>query len=412
MGVVKPPRPLPYGRQCIEDDDVAAVTAQLQSDWLTQGPTIEAFEQALCQATGAPHAVAVSSGTAALHLACLAAGMEPGRWGLVPDITFVASANAVRYCGGTPSLVDVEPETGLTTPAMFEQRAAELAKAGRAVRAILPVSFAGAAPDLPAIHALARSIGACVIEDAAHALGARYEAAGVSYRAASCTHSDMAVLSFHPVKHVTTGEGGAITTHDAALYDKLRDLRSHGITRDPARLGRNDGPWYYEQQALGFNYRITDLQCALGVSQLRKLDRFVARRRELAQRYDLALRAPELAARYRPLAIPPGASSSHHLYVVRLVAGPGEPLASVAARRLRTFQRLRDAGIFAQVHYIPLHTQPDFVAAGLAGGAFPGADAYYASCISLPMFPAMADDDVTRVVECLAGASAPPRGPS
>ena len=401
MGVVKPKAVLPYARQWIEDDDVAAVTTQLQGDWLTQGPTVGAFEQALCAATGAKYAVAVSNGTAALHLACLAAGMGPQGWGIVPDITFVATANAVRYCGGVPSLVDVQPDTALVTNQAIEARAAELARKGRAVRAILPVSMAGSVPDLAAIQALGRSIGASVIEDCAHALGARYQVGGAAYRAGSCAHTDMAVLSFHPVKHVTTGEGGAITTNDERLYRTLCDLRSHGITKDPARLGRNDGPWYYEQQSLGYNYRITDLQCALGVSQLAKLDRFLARRRELARLYDAALRRPELAARFEPLGVPQGVTSAYHLYVVRLVAGAGEPPDAVAARRLETFLRLRDAGIYAQVHYIPLHAQPDFVAAGLADGDFRGAEAYYASCISLPMFPAMADEDVARVVDCL-----------
>jgi UDP-4-amino-4,6-dideoxy-N-acetyl-beta-L-altrosamine transaminase len=393
--------PLPYGRQLIDDDDVSAVVAQLRDPFLTQGPTVAAFEQALCEATGAPYAVAVSSGTAALHLACLAAGVNAGCYGLVPDITFVATANALRYCGGTPVLVDVDPETALVSMPALKRAVSQLQQQGRKLSTLMPVSFSGAVADLPAVAALAESTGALVIEDAAHSLGTSYELNGETFRSASCAHSDMAILSFHPVKHVTTAEGGAITTRDQGLYQMLCDLRTHGITKDPSRLSRNDGPWYYEQQSLGYHYRITDLQCALGISQLKKLDRFVARRREIAARYDAALASPELAASYKALKVRAGVRSSYHLYVVRLRARPGETGAQVATRRLALFTKLREALIFAQVHYIPLHQQPDFIAAGLSDDSFPAAEAYYASCISLPMFPAMADCDVDRVLDIL-----------
>lgn len=384
---------LPYGRQEIDQDDIDAVVAQLKSDWLTQGPKVAELERSLCEITGARHAVAVANGTAALHLACLATGMGPGDAALVPDVTFVATANAVRYCGARPILVDVDPATGLVDLAKLDDAASRVVASGRKLRAILPVSLCGSPPDLAAIAAIAKRHDAIVIEDAAHSLGATY-ASGV--RSASCTHSSMAILSFHPVKHLTTGEGGAITTNDPVLAQRLGDLRSHGITKDESRYeSPADGPWYHEQQLLGFNYRITDIQCALGVSQARKLPRFIDRRRQIAAKYD-ALFAP-LTARLRPLSVPPGTKSSYHLYVVQLVPAANESLASVNERRRRLFVRLREEKIAPQVHYIPVHRQPDFRRAGLSTGDFSGAEQYYAGCLSLPMFPGMTDDDVTYV---------------
>jgi UDP-4-amino-4,6-dideoxy-N-acetyl-beta-L-altrosamine transaminase len=382
---------LPYGRQLIEDDDVAAVTSQLRGDWLTQGPTVAEFERALCTVTGARHAVAVSSGTAALHLACLAAGLGPGDVGLVPDITFVATANALRYVGAKPVLVDVDPDTALVSTDALEGACRE-----HHPKVLLPVSFAGSVPDLSRVRSLASANGAVVIEDAAHSLAATYEVDGRSYRSGSCAHSDMAILSFHPVKHLTTGEGGAITTNDDALYQKLCDLRTHGITKDPSRLSRNDGPWYYEQQSLGFNYRITDLQCALGVSQAKKLERFVARRREIAKRYDAAFGRD---GRVLPLRVPAGVSCSHHLYVVRVAPGRSETLEQVSARRKALFLEVRERGIAPQVHYIPVHFQPDFREHGLSNGTFAGAEQYYAGCLSLPMYPALTDEEVDFVAQ-------------
>ncbi len=393
---------LPYGRQDIDDDDVAAVVAQLRSDWLTQGPTVPAFEAALCEATGAKHAIAVSSGTAALHLACLAAGVRAGDTGVTSTITFVASANAIRYAGGAPSLCDVDPETGLVDLASLDAVVSGLAAAGRAPRVVTSVDLCGSVAPLARVREIAARVGAKVIEDAAHSLGASYDDAGVTRRAGDGAYTDMAILSFHPVKHVTTCEGGAILTNDAGAAEELRDLRSHGITKDPARLGPVDGPWSYEQQRLGFHYRITDVQCALGLSQLKKLPRFVARRRALAARYDAALSSAPLAAAFAPLRVPAGVTSSYHLYVVRVRPRDGEGLVEVAARRLALYGALRERGILPQVHYIPVHRQPDFVACGLSQGDFRGADAYYAGCLSLPMFPAMQDGDVDRVVDALA----------
>jgi perosamine synthetase len=386
----QPVKTLPYGKQLVDADDIAAVTAQLGDDWLTQGPTVAKFEAVLCELTGAKHAIALSSGTAALHLACLAAGVGPNEVGLTADITFVASANGIRYCGGLPRIIDVQPETGLISlPAL------DLAAKTERPRVIIPVDFAGALPDLVAIERIAKSVGAIVIEDAAHSLGAEYRHGGQTFRAASCAHTAMAILSFHPVKHLTTGEGGAVMTNDDALAAKLRELRTHGITRDPAKLTRNDGPWYQEQQSLGFNYRITDLQCALGISQAKKFPAFLARRRAIAARYDAAFATmPGIAM----LRVPDNVTSAYHLYVIRFA---GDSLAAIADRRKTAYLRLRDVGILPQVHYVPLHRHPDF-AEFVEGQRFPGAEAYYAGCLSLPMYPALTDEDVQRVISAVA----------
>ncbi|MCA3012343.1 MAG: UDP-4-amino-4,6-dideoxy-N-acetyl-beta-L-altrosamine transaminase [Myxococcaceae bacterium] len=391
---------LPYGRQLIEDDDIDAVVKQLRSDWLTQGPAVAKFEEALCELTGARYAVAVSSGTAALHLAALAAGVRPGDAGLTSDVTFVASANCIRYAGGVPGLVDVDPTTGHMSMTALREAIDQLRQKGVRPRVIVPVDFSGSVADLEGVRAVASEVGARVIEDAAHSLGATYlDQQGAVVKAGSCTHSDFAILSFHPVKHITTGEGGAVTTNDEGAYKALLELRTHGITKDPAKLKQVDGPWYYEQQSLGYHYRLTDVQCALGVSQARKLGRFVERRRALAARYDAAFSRAPLAQVLEPLAVSSRTRSAYHLYVVRLTPRADEPLESVARRRRALYDGLRERGIAPQVHYIPVHRQPDFVDSGLSAGVFAGADAYYAGCLSLPMFPGMADSDVDRVVE-------------
>jgi UDP-4-amino-4,6-dideoxy-N-acetyl-beta-L-altrosamine transaminase len=384
---------LPYGRQSLDAADAEAVADVLRGDWLTQGPAVEAFESALCDVTGAEFAVAVSSGTAALHLATLAAGVTPGGAGVTSTFTFVASANCIRYAGGKPLLCDVEESTGLVRTGDISVRLNS-----SPAQVVIPVHFAGAVADLPVIADLARSAGAIVIEDAAHALGASYEARGEQFMVGSCAHSDMTVFSFHPVKHVTTAEGGAITTNNETLAEELRELRTHGITRAPSRLRTNDGPWYYEQRRLGFNYRISDVHCALGVSQLAKLGPFVERRREIAAMYDAGFAHND---RIAPLAVPESCSSSYHLYVVRLVRRAEEPPDAVADRRRELYLGLRARGIGVQVHYIPVHHQPDYVDLGLSAGDFHGADALYASCVSLPMFPAMKDDDVRRVMSAV-----------
>jgi perosamine synthetase len=401
---------LPYGRQSVDEEDIAAVVEQLRGDWLTQGPAVRVFEEALAEITGAAYAVAVTSGTAALHLACLAAGVRDGDVGITSDITFVASANAIRYAGGRPLLADVDPASALVTMASLEAQVAAAGRLGKKPKVLIPVDFSGAVADLPAVRALAERTGALVIEDAAHALGATYTDAarpGQTLRAAGCVDAHMGILSFHPVKHITTGEGGAVTTNDEALYRELLELRTHGITKDPARLERNDGPWYYEQRALGYNYRLTDVLSALGTSQARKLPRFLERRRQIAREYDAKL--GPLADFVTPLAVRAGVSSAYHLYIVNLLLRAGESLVQLAARRLDLYQRMRAARILPQVHYIPVHGQPDFVRAGLGsvddGGSYAGADRYYAGCLSLPMFPAMVDGDVDRVVAVIAAAA-------
>jgi UDP-4-amino-4,6-dideoxy-N-acetyl-beta-L-altrosamine transaminase len=390
---------LPYGRQLVDEDDIAAVVEVLRGDWLTQGPMIEEFERAICAVTGAQHAIAVSSGTAALHIACVAAGVVPGDSGLTSAITFVASANCIRYAGGRPEFCDVDADTGLMSVASLRE-----AQRNGDPKVIIPVDLAGTPCDLPAIQRLARESGALVIEDAAHSIGATYVHDGAEHAAASCTHSDMAILSFHPVKHITTGEGGAVTTNDPELAGMLRDLRSHGITRDPDRLVRDEGPWYYEQHRLGFNYRITDIQCALGVSQMGKLERYVARRRELAARYDEAFAEPDVAARLAPLTVPEGRNSAYHLYVIRLLRGAGDGDAEVLERRRALYDALRAEGILTQIHYVPVPRQPDFERNGLGRGSYPGADEYYAGCLSLPLFPGLAEEDVDRVIAIVRDA--------
>ncbi|MEI6791170.1 MAG: UDP-4-amino-4,6-dideoxy-N-acetyl-beta-L-altrosamine transaminase, partial [Myxococcaceae bacterium] len=363
----------PYAKQCLDEGDIEAVVQTLRGDWLTQGPKVAEFETALSEVTGAPYVVAVSNGTAALHLTCLAADLKPGDTGVTSAVTFVASANAIRYTGATPCLADINPETGLVS-------LQSLQRATKSPKVIIPVDLTGSVPDLAAIESWAQSIGAFVIEDAAHALGATYTHGGKVYNAASCTHTDMAILSFHPAKHITTGEGGAVCTRDKKLYEKLLELRTHGITRDPKKLTRNDGPWYHEQQSLGFNYRITDIQCALGLSQLNKLDGFIKRRREIAAKYNEAFEKQHLR-------VPAGVESAYHLYVIQV------------PERLRVYEELLKNKIGTQVHYIPVYKQPDYAQFSLP--ELPGAEQYYSGCLSLPMFPAMTDSDIHRVIETL-----------
>lgn len=390
-------KPLPYGRQCVDSEDEEAVLDALRSDWLTQGPRVEAFEEALAEAVGARHAVAVSSGTAALHLAYLAVGVGSGDVVATSPITFVATANAAVYCGAKAEFVDVEPRTLCLSADLLEERL----RLSRAPRLVVPVHFAGLPCDMDRLADLSERYGFLIVEDACHALGARYRLSGRWGTVGDCRASTATAFSFHPVKHIATGEGGAILTNDGQVADRARRLRSHGIARtafrSPARAQGADGearPWYCEMQDLGFNHRITDLQCALGRSQLRKLPTFVARRRRLAVQYGEALSSPSLRDHLRLPEEAEGRESSWHLYAVQLARG-----------RDRVFLSLREAQIHTQVHYLPVHLQPFYRDRfGTTPGQCPVAEAYFERALSLPLFPAMSDGDLDRVVDALAAA--------
>ena len=375
---------IPYGRQDISDEDIAAVVEVLKSDWLTTGPAIDRFEQQVASRCGAAHAAAVANGTVALHAACRALDLGPGDMLWTTPNTFVASANCARYCGADVDFVDIDARTYNMDVGSLEQKL----KKGRPPKILVPVHFAGQPCDMEAIGALAKKHGFAVIEDASHAIGATYKGEPVG----NCRHSDITTLSFHPVKIVTSGEGGMTLTNRADLAGRLAILRTHGITRDPLRMARGShGPWYYEQVELGFNYRMTDIQAALASSQLKRMDAFLERRRELAARYDRLLAGLPVT---RPWQHADGVSA-WHLYVIQ-----------VQSERRRIFEALRADGIGVNVHYIPVHLQPYYAALGFEAGDFPNAEAYYAGAITLPLFPRMTDADQDKVVEALAKALA------
>jgi UDP-4-amino-4,6-dideoxy-N-acetyl-beta-L-altrosamine transaminase len=394
---------LPYGRQTIEDDDVAAVVDALRADFLTTGPRVEAFEAAFAERVGAAHAVACSNGTAALHLTMLALGLGASEMVIVPAVTFVATANCARFAGAGVVFADVDPDTGLMTAETLE--AALVKTGGRRLKAVLPVHLAGNAADLPAIRAFAEAHGAVVVEDACHALGTTMDFGAGRERVGDGRHSAMACFSFHPVKTIATGEGGMVTTNDAVLAGRLALRRSHGITRDPAVFRAPDlsldadgspNPWAYEMQDLGFNYRLPDILCALGLSQLAKLDRFVGRRRALAARYRTLL-AP-LAPLVRATPAPAWCDPAPHLFVALI------DFQAAGVSRKAVVEALARRGIGTQVHYIPVHRQPYYRAFNGDAWTLPGADAWYARALSLPLFPGMDDDDPQRVVDALREA--------
>jgi UDP-4-amino-4,6-dideoxy-N-acetyl-beta-L-altrosamine transaminase len=377
---------LPYGRQSIDDDDIAAVTQALRADFLTTGPTVEAFETAFAQTVGAQHAVACSNGTAALHLAMLALDVQPGEVVIAPSVTFLATANCARFVGAEVVFADVDPASGLMTPATLEQALTRLD--GRRLRAVLPVHLRGDTAELPLLAALARSADAVLVEDAPHALGSSLKFGNTVERVGDCAHSAMATFSFHPVKTIATGEGGMVTTNDARLAERLRRLRSHGMIRP-----EGGDPWWYEMPEIGFNYRLPDILCALGLSQLAKLDRFAARRRALAARYEEALKP--LAPLVVQAARPDWSDPVLHL-MVALIDFPAAGLT-----RREVVEALRARGVGTQVHYIPVHTQP-YYRERYGELELPGAQAWYERCLSLPLYPGMADEDVDHVVAALA----------
>lgn len=367
---------IPYGRQTVEEDDIQAVIEVLRSDWLTTGPMVERFEKALAERVGARFAVSFNSGTAALHAAYFAAGVGPGDEVVTSPLTFAATANAALYLGARPVFVDVQEDTGNLDPEQVRRVLTARTKV------IAPVDFAGHPADLDELKEIAREAGAVLVEDACHALGAMYRGRSVG------SIADMTVFSFHPVKHITTGEGGAVVTDNPTYYERLRLFRNHGITRDAAHLTREpEGPWYYEMQVLGYNYRLSDIAAALGYSQLRKLDRFLQRRREIAARYDELLKGFPLQTPIPRSDVVP----AWHLYVVRLL----EP-----ERRRTVVEGLHRKGIGVQVHYVPVYRHPYY--RNISSGAYcPVAERIYAASLSLPIYPLLSDVEVERTVTAL-----------
>lgn len=379
---------IPYGKQEITQQDIDSVVDVLRSDFLTQGPKVPEFEKALTDHTGAKYALAVNSATSALHIACLALGLGKGDWMWTSPVTFVASANCGLYCGANVDFVDIDPATYNLCPIKLEQKLIKAKAAGTLPKVVVPVHLCGQPCDMQAIGKLAKEYGFKVIEDASHAIGGKYHGKPIGH----CEYSDITVFSFHPVKIVTTAEGGAVTTNDKVLADKMALLRSHGITRDPAQMkGISHGGWYYQQIDLGFNYRMTELQAALGVSQMQRLTQFVAKRHRLAERYNALLKDLPVVLPYQL----ENTYSGLHLYVIRL------KLNSITLTHNAVFDALRERGIGVNLHYIPVHTQPYYTKMGFKGGDFPEAEQYYREAISLPMFHTMTDqqqDDVVRAL--------------
>ena len=375
---------IPYGKQWIDQDDIDAVISALKSDYLTQGPEVRKFEKALAEKVGVKYCVAVANGTAALHLAVAVLQLPEGSSGITSPITFAASANAMVYSGVTPRFADIDLETYTISPEDIN------ASIETSTKLLLPVHFAGQPADMAAIYRIASANDYRIIEDAAHAIGSTYEN---GEQVGSCCYSDMTIFSFHPVKTFTTGEGGAITTNNPELYEKLSLLRTHGITKDPTRLHQNPGPWYYEMQDLGYNYRLTDMQAALGVTQLSRLEEFKKRRRAIVEWYNRTFSGIDW------ITIPKernGVDSCFHLYVVKI------DFSFLKMDRKAVIEILHKQGIGTQVHYIPVHLQPYYTQRyGYKEGDFPAAEKYYAWALSLPLYPAMHDKDVERVIEAI-----------
>lgn len=384
---------IPYGRQDITQADIDLVAEILRSDYLTQGPMVPRFEVAVANHCGVAHALAVNSATSALHIACLALGLGPGDWLWTTPITFVASANCGLYCGAQVDFVDIDPRTYNICPQALERKLVEAERQGRLPKIVVPVHFAGQPCDMQAIHSLALRFDFKVIEDASHAIGGKYKGEPIG----NCHYSDVTVFSFHPVKIVTTAEGGMALTNDAGLAERMALLRSHGITRDPELMTHApDGGWYYQQIDLGYNYRMTDIQAALGVSQMTRLTDYVERRHQLAERYDELLASLPITTPWQH----PDGYSGLHLYVIRL------QLEKIGRTHRQAFDALREHGIGVNLHYIPVHTQPYYQAMGFKSGDYPEAECYYREAISLPMYPTMTRKHQDQVIAALHDAIA------
>lgn len=379
---------IPYGRQDINQQDIDAVVEVLQSDFLTQGPMVPAFEKSIMDACEAKYAIAVNSATSALHIACLALGLGKGDWLWTTPNTFVASANCGLYCGAQVDFVDIDSRTYNMCAEELEKKLIIAAQEQKLPKVVIPVHFSGQPCDMAAIYALSEKYGFKIIEDASHAIGGKYKNEPIG----NCRYSDITVFSFHPVKIVTTAEGGMAVTNDSKLAEQLNLLRSHGITRDESLMTKPaDGPWYYQQIELGYNYRMTDMQAALGVSQMQRLCEYVSKRHELAERYNERLKD-------LPITLPWQSEDSYsglHLYVIRL------QLDKISKTHLEVFNGMREAGILVNLHYIPVHLQPYYQEMGFREGDFLEAEQYYREAISLPMFPIMTEDQQNQVVSTL-----------
>jgi|SRR6185312_2458199 len=382
---------IPYGRQDITQADINAVVEVLKSDYLTQGPMVPRFEQAVADYCGATHASAMNSATSALHVACMALGLGPGDWLWTSPITFVASANCALYCGAQVDFVDIDPRTYNLCPQALERKLVEAEKVGRLPKVVVPVHLCGQPCDMQAIHALAQRYGFKIIEDASHAIGGKYQGEPIG----NGRYSDITVFSFHPVKIVTTAEGGMALTGNTELAERMALFRSHGITRDPAQMTHaSDGPWYYQQIELGYNYRMTELQAALGVSQMDRIDDYVTRRHAIARRYDEQLADLPVVTPWQH----PDGYSGLHLYPIRL------RLDRISRSHREVFESLRKQDIGVNLHYIPVHTQPYYQRLGFKVGDYPQAERYYADTISLPMYPTLSAAQQDRVVVAIGEA--------
>ncbi|MEM7549078.1 MAG: UDP-4-amino-4,6-dideoxy-N-acetyl-beta-L-altrosamine transaminase [Bacteroidota bacterium] len=377
--------PIPYGRQNITEEDISSVVETLRSDFLTQGPKVELFERQFSEYVGSEYAVAVSNGTAALHLSAMALNVNNESKVITSPLTFAASANSVIYCGGEISFVDVDPETGLMDLNELESKLSRN-NTQTAYSGVIPVDYAGYPVNLEKVKGIADHYSLFVLEDSCHAPGAYFKDSNQQvHKSGGGTYSDLSIFSFHPVKHIATGEGGMITTNNKSLYERIKRLRTHGITKDPESLLNNDGGWYYEMQELGYNYRLSDLQCALGVSQLTRAEKNLARREEIASKYDETLKKLPISLPAKP----ENGRHAYHLYVIR------------TDRRKDLYDFLRSKQIFTQVHYVPVHVHPFYKKLGWKYGDFPKAENFYESCLSLPMYPSLSQEQQDYVIEMI-----------